>query len=92
MQLLKMPRKQRIEYHGAAYHVTSRGNYRKALFLKQRTGEAFEQCLFEAVDRCGWKLHPYVVMGNHYHLAVETPGPNLVVGMFRGLWPTRPVA
>jgi len=79
-----MPRKQRIEYPGAVYHVISRGNYRKELFLNQGTGEAFERCLFEAVERCGWKLHAYVIMSNHYHLAVETPEPNLVVGMFRG--------
>lgn len=76
-----MPRKQRIEYPGAVYHVISRGNYRKELFLHQGTGEAFERCLFEAVDRCGWKLHAYVIMSNHYHLSVETPEPNLVVGM-----------
>ena len=76
-----MPRKQRIEYPGAIYHVMSRGNYRKELFLRQNTGEAFERCLFEAVDRCGWKLHAHVVMSNHFHLVVETPEPNLVVGM-----------
>ena len=46
-----MPRKQRIEYPGAIYHVISRGNYRKELFLRQNTGEAFERCLFEVVDR-----------------------------------------
>ena len=51
-----MPRKQRIEYPGAIYHVLSRGNYRKELFLHHKTGEAFESCLFEAVDRCGWKF------------------------------------
>jgi len=34
--------------------------------------------MFEAVERCGWKLHAYVIMSNHYHLAVETPEPNLV--------------
>jgi len=79
-----MPRKPRIEYPGAVYHVISRGNYRKELFLHQGTGEAFERCLLEAVDRCGWKLHAYVIMSNHYHLAVETPESNLVVGMFRG--------
>lgn len=61
--------------------MISRGNYRKELFLHQGTGEAFERCLFEAVDRCGWKLYAYVIMSNHYHLAVETPEPNLVVGM-----------
>jgi REP element-mobilizing transposase RayT len=76
-----MPRKQRIEYPGAIYHVISRGNYRKELFLRQNTGEAFERCLFEVVDRCGWKLHAYVIMSNHFHLVVETPEPNLVVGM-----------
>lgn len=76
-----MPRKQRIEYLGAVYHVISRGNYRKELFLKKRTGEAFKRCLFETVERCGWKLHAYVIMSNHYHLAVETPEPNLVGGM-----------
>ena len=76
-----MPRKQRIECPGAVYHVISRGNYRKELFLKASTGEAFERCLFEAVGRCGWKLHAYVIMSNHYHLAVETPEPNLVAGM-----------
>ena len=46
-----MPRKQRIEYPGAIYHVISRGNDRKELFLRQNTGEAFERCLFETVDR-----------------------------------------
>jgi putative transposase len=76
-----MPRKHRIEYPGAVYHVLSRGNYRKELFLKQKTGEAFERCLFEAVDRCGWTLHAYVIMSNHFHLVLETPEPNLVVGM-----------
>ena len=76
-----MPRKQRIQYPGAVYHVISRGNYRKELFLKENTGVAFERALMEAVERCGWKLHAYVIMSNHYHLVVETPEPNLVDGM-----------
>ncbi len=76
-----MPRKRRVEYPGAVYHVISRGNYRKELFLEQKTGEAFEKALLETVERCGWKLHAYVVMSNHFHLAVETPNPNLVEGM-----------
>ena len=73
-----MPRKQRIEFPGAVYHIISRGNYRKELFLSENTGKAFERSMFEAVERCGWKLHAYVIMSNHYHLAVETPEPNLV--------------
>ena len=76
-----MPRKQRIQYPGAVYHVISRGNYRKELFLKENTGAAFERALMETVERSGWKLHAYVIMSNHYHLAVETPEPNLVDGM-----------
>lgn len=67
-----MARKQRIELPGGVYHIISRGNYRKELFVKDKTGEAFERTLFEAVDRCEWKLHAYVIMSNHYHLALET--------------------
>lgn len=76
-----MPRKQRIEYPGAVYHVISRGNYRKDLFTSEKTGLSFERTIFEAAERCGWKLYAYVIMSNHYHLAVETPEPNLVDGM-----------
>jgi putative transposase len=76
-----MPRKQRIEYPGARYHVISRGNYRKELFVEEGTGESFERTLFETAERCGWKLYAYVIMSNHYHLAVETSEPNLVAGM-----------
>ncbi len=76
-----MPRKQRIQFPGAVYHIISRGNYRKELFLSQNTGKAFERMIFEAVERCGSKLHAYVLMSNHYHLAIETPAPNLADGM-----------
>jgi REP element-mobilizing transposase RayT len=76
-----MPRKQRIQYPGAVYHIKSRGNYRKALFQSDNAGKAFERTIFEAVNRCGWKLHAYVIMSTHYHLAVETPEPNLGGGM-----------
>ena len=64
--------------------MISRGNYRKELFLNEGSGEAFGRSLFEAVECCDWKLHAYVIMSNHYYLAVETPEPNLVAGMFRG--------
>tara|TARA_B100000614_G_C14483323_1_gene467602 strand:+ start:205 stop:1119 length:915 start_codon:yes stop_codon:yes gene_type:complete len=76
-----MPRKQRIEYPGAIYHIISRGNYRKDLFTHEKTAEAFERTIFEAAERCGWKLYAYVIMSNHYHLAIETPEPNMVEGM-----------
>ena len=76
-----MPRKERVEFPGAVYHVISRGNYRKELFESEGGGESFEATLFEATRRCGWTLHAYVIMSNHYHLVVETPEPNLVAGM-----------
>ena len=75
-----MARKPRLEFAGAIYHVISRGNYRKALF-EDGAGEAFEKTLFEVCAKCGWRLHAYVIMSNHYHLALETPEPNLVDGM-----------
>lgn len=75
-----MARKPRLEFPGAIYHVISRGNYRKPIF-EGTSGPAFEKALFEACDKCGWLLHAYVIMNNHYHLALETPQPNLVEGM-----------
>jgi REP element-mobilizing transposase RayT len=75
-----MARKPRLEFAGALYHVISRGNYRKPIFA-QGGGAAFEKTLFEACAKCGWRLHAYVIMSNHYHLALETPQPNLVEGM-----------
>lgn len=86
-----MPRKRRIEFPGALYHVLSRGNYRKELFLEEGSGERFEETLMEAVDRCGWRVFSYVIMSNHFHLALETPEPNLVTGMkwLQGTFATR---
>ena len=75
-----MARKPRLEFAGAIYHVISRGNYRKELF-EGGTAGAFEKTLFEACTKCGWLLHAYVIMSNHYHLAMETPEANLVEGM-----------
>ena len=76
-----MARKPRIQYLGAIYHILSRGNYRKDLFTVAQTGSQFEKALFEACESCGWRLHAYVIMSNHYHLALETPKGNLVEGM-----------
>jgi putative transposase len=76
-----MARKLRLQYEGAVYHVINRGNYRRDVFETADKAKAFEECLFEAGARMGWKLHAYVLMRNHYHLALETPQPNLVEGM-----------
>ncbi len=76
-----MPRKLRLEFPGACYHVINRGNYRGDVFLTDRTKAAFVACLFEAGTRYGWRVHAFVVMRNHFHLALETPDGDLVAGM-----------
>ena len=76
-----MARKLRIQYEGALYHVINRGNYRRDLFETTGAAEAFIQVLESTVMQYEWKLHAYVLMKNHFHLAIETPMPNLVEGM-----------
>jgi len=86
-----MARKLRLEYAGACYHVINRGNYRRNVFAPKGAAEAFERCLGETCERFGWRVHAYVLMRNHFHLAVETPEPNLSVGMkfLQGTWANR---
>jgi hypothetical protein len=62
-----------LEFPGALYHVLNRGNFRQDLFSVHQTAGAFERTLFEAGERFGWRVHAYVVMSNHFHLALETP-------------------
>ena len=76
-----MGRAPRIEYAGALYHVMSRGNRQEAIFLDDRDQECFLDSVGEVCSRTGWRIHAYVLMGNHYHLLLETPEPNLVDGM-----------
>jgi putative transposase len=76
-----MARKLRIEFPGALYHVVNRGNYRRDVFETTGAAQAFVTVLEEATAAFGWRVHAYVVMRNHYHVALETPQPNLVAGM-----------
>ncbi len=76
-----MARKLRIEFEGARYHVINRGNYRTAVFKSSGAADSFLMTLEDAVERFGWILFGYVLMRNHYHLAIETPQGNLSVGM-----------
>lgn len=76
-----MARRLRIEYEGALYHVISRGNYRSPIFEDNRSKAAFLKCLFEACVRAEWILAAFVIMRNHYHLAIKTPHGNLSTGM-----------
>lgn len=86
-----MARKLRVEFGGACYHVINRGNYRRDLFGGKGAAESFRTCLFEACVRFGWRLHAFVIMRNHFHLAVEAPEPNLSEGMkwLQGTWARR---
>ena len=59
----------------------SRGNRQQAVFRTDMDREMFLAALGEACGRTGWKVHAYVLMGNHYHLLLETAEPNLVAGM-----------
>ena len=76
-----MPRKLRLEYPGARYHVINRGNYRSDVFASEGAKQAFERTLFEACLKWNWLLYAFVLMRNHFHLAVGTPQANLVLGM-----------
>lgn len=72
-----MARPLRIEYPGAYYHVTSRGNEQKDVFKSQKDREKFLSYLESATKRYDALIHAYCLMGNHYHLLLETPAGNL---------------
>ena len=76
-----MPRKLRIEYPGAMYHVMSRGNRRQDIFLDDIDRHDFLKTLAEACQKTGWQVHAYCLMSNHYHVVLETPNANLAAGM-----------
>src|SRR3989337_1862993 len=76
-----MSRPLRIEYAGAVYHVTSRGNEKKAVFKADQDRVNFLNTLQHANKRYNWICHAYCLMTNHYHLLIETPAGNLSIGM-----------
>ena len=86
-----MPRSLRIEYPGAIYHVMNRGDRREPIFLDDVDQEKFLTTLAEACAKTDWQVHAYCLMGNHFHLVIETPNPDLVVGMkwFLGTYTAR---
>jgi len=76
-----MARPLRIEFAGALYHVTSRGNARAEIFDDDTDREIFLKVLGQVVGRFNWLCHAYCLMDNHYHLLIETPEGNLSTGM-----------
>lgn len=76
-----MTRPLRIEFPGAIYHVTSRGNARQVIFEDDEDRQSFLDTLTRVAERFNWICHAYCLMDNHYHLMIETPDGNLSTGM-----------
>ena len=76
-----MPRKLRVQYPGAIYHLMNRGDRREDIFDDDQDRHRFMKTLGETCEKTGWQVHAYCLMSTHFHLVVETPQPNLVVGM-----------
>lgn len=72
-----MARPLRIEYPGALYHITSRGNEKKPIFRDNEDREIFLDILKNVNKRYNLLCHAYCLMDNHYHIVVETLEGNL---------------
>ncbi len=72
-----MARQLRIEYEGAFYHVTSRGNQKERIFWDNKDREELKKIIKRTKERYKYLLHAYVFMDNHYHLLIETPYTNI---------------
>jgi REP element-mobilizing transposase RayT len=71
-----MTRPLRLEFPGALYHVTSRGNARAAIYADDTDRERFLALFTQVVQRYHWLCHAYCLMDNHDHLLLETPEGN----------------
>lgn len=76
-----MARTLRVEFEGAIYHVTARGNERRAIFRTDGDRKRFLGKLEETSQEYRLRVYAYVLMENHYHLLVETPRGNLSAAM-----------
>ena len=72
-----MARPLRIEYSGAWYHFTCRGNERNKIYQDDQDREKFLTILGESLEKYRVELHGYVLMTNHFHLLLHTPVGNL---------------
>jgi putative transposase len=81
VEMSSLPRKLRIQYPGAIYHVMSRGDRRENIFLDDVDRFDFLKTLAETCQKTSWQVHAYCLMSNHFHLVIETPDANLVEGM-----------
>ena len=72
-----MARPLRIEFPGALYHLTARGNSRKPVFLDDQDSNIFLQILARSLSDSNGICHAYCLMTTHYYLLLETPEGNL---------------
>ncbi|HJX18820.1 MAG TPA: transposase, partial [Acidiferrobacterales bacterium] len=72
-----MARPLRLEFEGALYHLTARGDRREPIFEDDNDRQAFLSVLVQALDRFEATAFAYCLMGNHYHLVLQTHRPNL---------------
>jgi REP element-mobilizing transposase RayT len=70
-----------MEIVGGVYHVMARGNQGQKIFADDKDRQMWLATLAQTWQRTGWRIHAWTLMGNHYHLLLETPEPNLVSGM-----------
>ena len=76
-----MARPLRLEFAGALYHITSRGDRREAIYEDDADRHLFLSLLNQVCEGHNWLCHAYCLMGNHYHILIETPDANLSKGM-----------
>ena len=81
----RMPRRLRLQYPGAIYHVMARGNGRQDIVRDDDDRRRLRDHLGRAAAVCSWRVYAYVLMTNHLHLVLKTPAPNLARGMQRFL-------
>lgn len=72
-----------MQIAGATYHLTSRGNRRQSIYHDDHDRRQFLALRDQVVRRCEWRTLAYCLMTNHFHLLIETPAPNLSLGMHR---------
>jgi REP element-mobilizing transposase RayT len=70
-----------VEFPEAVYHVMSRGNEKSVIFRDDRDRRTFLAILASVIRKERWLLHSFCLLGNHYHLLVETPLGKLSHGM-----------
>ncbi|VAW78783.1 hypothetical protein MNBD_GAMMA12-3925 [hydrothermal vent metagenome] len=76
-----MARPLRIEYPGALYHITSRGDRQEDIYHDDEDRENWLDIFSKVCVRFNWRCHAWCLMDNHYHILVETADGNLSQGM-----------